>query len=230
MQKDAVAEMQQQEPQYRRPMLFLVQHYPVYTLGAASSKDNLLFDAASSPIPLYITERGGEVTYHGPGQLVLYPILDLRNHRQDLHWYMRALEQVAIDALGAVSGLQGEREAGLTGMWCQGAKLAAIGVRASRWITYHGMALNVTVDLSPFRLIVPCGIAGRPVASVKSLLAGGGGGSGDGTPAAPGWQVDDASLLRECRAALLEAFADVFSLSLEAQEPAAAQEDSLASG
>ncbi|EFN56622.1 hypothetical protein CHLNCDRAFT_12548, partial [Chlorella variabilis] len=148
--------------------LVLLQHPPVYTLGTGATEGHLKFDGAAPPLPLYRTERGGEVTYHGPGQLVLYPILDLRRPplQQDLHWYLRQLEEVAIRALEAASGLRGERIPGLTGVWVGGQKVAAIGVRASRWVTYHGLALNVVNDLAPFRQIVPCGIADRPVASV----------------------------------------------------------------
>ena len=109
------------------------------------------------------------MTYHGPGQLVLYPILNLRQFEADLHWYLRTLEDVVIDTL-AEFGLQGERIEGLTGVWVDGAKVGAIGVRAKRWITYHGLALNVTTDLSPFRDIVPCGIEDRPVTSMYDLL------------------------------------------------------------
>eukprot|EP00887_Chlorella_sp_A99_P001158 scaffold14.g1158.t1 len=150
----------------------LLQHPPVYTLGAGATERHLKFDPDRPPLPLYRTERGGEVTYHGPGQLVLYPILCLRAPPlcPDLHWYLRALEEVVIRALAEVSGLEGSREEGLTGVWVQGQKVAAIGVRASRWVAYHGLALNVTTDLGPFSGIVPCGIAGRPVASVRSLL------------------------------------------------------------
>ncbi|KXZ55719.1 hypothetical protein GPECTOR_2g1269 [Gonium pectorale] len=150
--------------------VLLLQHPPVYTLGAGSTTDNLRFPPGASPIPLYRTERGGEVTYHGPGQLVMYPILDLQSLTPDLHWYLRQLEQVVIEALEAVSGLAGERAEGLTGVWVGGAKVAAIGVRAKRWVSYHGLALNVVADLAPFDRIVPCGIADRPVTSVQRLL------------------------------------------------------------
>ncbi|KAL4444215.1 hypothetical protein ABPG75_011952 [Micractinium tetrahymenae] len=160
--------------------LLLLQHPPVYTLGAGATEGHLRFDPAAPPLPLHRTERGGEVTYHGPGQLVLYPILDLRclPLQPDLHWYLRSLEEVAIRALDAVSGLHGERIPGLTGVWVDGAKVAAIGVRASRWVSYHGLALNVVNDLTPFRQIVPCGISDRPVASVEGLLAGAAGTAG----------------------------------------------------
>jgi hypothetical protein len=106
-----------------------------------------------------------------PLQLVMYPILDLSRHQQDLHWYLRSLEEVVITALATTSGLRGERIEGLTGVWVDGAKLAAIGVRARKWVTYHGLALNVSTVLQPFTQIVPCGISDRPVGSVKTALA-----------------------------------------------------------
>ncbi|KAK9845768.1 hypothetical protein WJX81_001903 [Elliptochloris bilobata] len=143
-------------PQQRPPpagALLLLQHAPVYTLGAGSSLEHLSFDADAPPLPLHRTERGGEVTYHGPGQLVAYPVLDLRRFRSDLHWYLRALEEVVIRALREVSGLEGVRRAGLTGVWLPGGKVAAIGVRARRWVAYHGLALNVAPDLAPFAAI-----------------------------------------------------------------------------
>ncbi|KAG1659111.1 hypothetical protein FOA52_015904 [Chlamydomonas sp. UWO 241] len=153
-------------------VLLILQHAPVYTLGSGSTTDHVLFDALSSPIPLVRTERGGEVTYHGPGQLVMYPILDLQSapHSPDLHWYMRSLEQVIIDALAEVSGIEATRVPGMTGVWVGDAKLAALGVRARKWVTYHGVALNVVPDLVPFGAIVPCGIKGRRVGSVRSTL------------------------------------------------------------
>ena len=181
----------------------LLQHSPVYTLGAGSTLDHVLFDAAAAgAAPLVRTERGGEVTWHGPGQLVLYPILNLRYHRADLHWYMRALEEVVIRALARL-GLEGERSAGLTGVWVGGAKVAAIGIRAKRWCTYHGVALNVANDLAPFDRIVPCGLAGRAVTSVAALVA-------DRHRAAPA----PPELLGLVEGYVLEAFTEVFGLPL----------------
>ncbi len=112
--------------------MFLLQHPPTYTLGAGSTVDNLKFSQSDSPLPLFRVERGGEVTYHGPGQLVMYPILNLQRHQPDLHWYLRNLEEVVIRALEEVSGLRGERIPGLTGVWVDGHKVAAIGVRAKK--------------------------------------------------------------------------------------------------
>ncbi|KAF8063769.1 LIP2P [Scenedesmus sp. PABB004] len=183
-QRRRVAELCDPSTSDRRDTVFLLQHPPVYTLGAGSSEEHVKFDLAAPPHPLYRTERGGEVTYHGPGQLVLYPVLDLTRHRQDLHWYLRALEEIVIRALGDTSGLAGERLPGLTGVWVAGCKLAAVGVRARKWVTYHGLALNVSTHLGPFAAITPCGIADRPVGSVRAALAaeghGGGGGSAGG--------------------------------------------------
>lgn len=202
-----------------RDAVFLLQHPPVYTLGAGSTEDHVRFDPATSRIPLYRTERGGEVTYHGPGQLVMYPVLDLQAHTPDLHWYLRSLEEVVIRSLDAVSGLRGERVEGLTGVWVAGAKVAAVGIRAKKWVTYHGLALNVAPDLAPFADIVPCGIAGRPVTSVAQLLGG-------ATSAAAG---DAELLLQEYSFALLDAFAEVFGLEMAPGDSSAWLEHSLSS-
>ena len=116
----------------------------------------------STPVPLFRIDRGGEVTHHCPGQLVLYPVLNLQRHGADLHLYLRELEGVVIDLLAELD-LRGERIEGLTGVWLEGRKLAAIGVGARRWISQHGLALNVEADLAGFARVVPCGIADRPV-------------------------------------------------------------------
>lgn len=169
--------------------LVLLEHEPVYTLGTASALENVLFDARElrrdgaaaastterdgqkSDAPLLVrTERGGEVTYHGPGQLVMYPIVNLRRHRLDLHWYLRALEDVAIGVMGEVYGLHAGRKEGLTGVWVGDEKVAAIGLKVSKWVTMHGVAINIRCDLAPFKRIVPCGIHGHGVTSVRDLL------------------------------------------------------------
>ncbi|XP_022884788.1 plastidial lipoyltransferase 2-like [Olea europaea var. sylvestris] len=150
--------------------LIVLQHQPVYTLGSGSSEEYLKFDVEKAPLNVYRTERGGEVTYHGPGQLVMYPIINLRYHKMDLHWYLRALEEVVIRVLSSTFAIKASRIEGLTGVWVGDQKLAAIGIRVSRWITYHGLALNVNPDLSPFQKIVPCGIRDRRVGSIKELL------------------------------------------------------------
>lgn len=149
--------------------LILLEHPPVYTLGQGASLEFLKFDLAQAPELLYRTERGGEVTYHCPGQLVGYPILNLKHYRPDLHWYLRQLEEVLIRVL-ALYGLTGERISGLTGVWVAGRKLAAIGIKVSRWITMHGFALNVCPDLNGFEQIVPCGIANHPVGSMAQFV------------------------------------------------------------
>jgi lipoate-protein ligase B len=121
----------------------LLEHEPCYTLGRGADPGFLRFDPADPPLPLHRIDRGGEVTHHAPGQLVLYPVLNLQRHGADLHRYLRALEQVVIDLLAEL-GLTGERSPGHTGVWLAGAKVAAIGVGARRWISQHGLALNVS--------------------------------------------------------------------------------------
>jgi lipoyl(octanoyl) transferase len=153
--------------------LLLLEHPPVITLGVKVRNDRSNIRAtpaalAAEGVELFEAGRGGDVTYHGPGQLVGYPIVDLRPDRCDVHRYVRDLEQVMIDA-AATFGVAAERVPGLTGAWVNGAKLAAIGVRISRWITSHGFALNVGTNLSHFDLIVPCGIADRGVTSLSRL-------------------------------------------------------------
>ena len=149
--------------------VWLLQHPRCFTLGRGASEDHLLFDPEHPPAPLHRIDRGGEVTHHAPGQLVAYPVLDLRRRRTDLHWYLRQLEQVVIDVLQAL-GLQGERIEGLTGVWLDQRKVAAIGVGCRRWITQHGLALNVTCDLEGFRSVVPCGLKGRSVGRLRDWI------------------------------------------------------------
>lgn len=150
-------------------VLIFLEHPPVYTLGTGASLEFLKFDPALSRIPVHRIERGGEVTYHCPGQLVGYPILNLRYHCQDLHWYLRQLEEVLIRVL-ALYKLEGCRVPGLTGVWVEGRKVAAIGIKVSRWITMHGFALNVAPDLQGFEKIVPCGISDKPVGSLAQFI------------------------------------------------------------
>lgn len=154
--------------------LLLLEHPPVITLGVKTrnTRTNIIAsDAqlADAGVAVFQTGRGGDVTYHGPGQLVGYPIFDLNPHRRDVHKYVRDIEQALIDAV-AVFGVRAERADGLTGIWVGQNKLAAIGVRISRWITSHGFALNVSTNLSHFDLIVPCGIQDRGVTALERLL------------------------------------------------------------
>ncbi len=143
-------------------VLLLVEHPPVVTMGRSAKQQHLLASPellAARGVELFDVERGGDVTFHGPGQLVGYPIIDLKRHKQDLHWYLRQVEQALILALGHV-GIPAGRSAGYTGVWTQdGArKIASIGVHARDWVTWHGFALNISTDLRYFDLIVPCGI------------------------------------------------------------------------
>ncbi len=150
-------------------VLILLEHPPVYTLGQGASSQFLKFDPEQSDWDVHRVERGGEVTYHCPGQLVGYPILNLQYYRKDLHWYLRQLEEVLIRVL-AFYGLKGDRLPGLTGVWLEGRKVAAIGIKVSRWITMHGFALNVCPDLAGFDRIVPCGISNRSVGSLAQFV------------------------------------------------------------
>ncbi len=143
-------------------VLLLLEHPAVVTLGRNSREAHLRGEG----VAVFEVERGGDVTYHGPGQLVGYPILDLTGYRQDLHWYLRTLEQALIDALTEL-GIPAERHAGYTGVWTTGRKIASIGVHVKQWVTWHGFALNVTTDLSAFDRIVPCGIPGVVMTSLE---------------------------------------------------------------
>lgn len=152
--------------------LYLLEHTPVFTLGRKADEAHLLKsrDAlANMGIDVLEADRGGDVTYHGPGQLVAYPILDLRRRRQSIPWYLRKLEEVIIGFL-AEYGLEGGRIEGYTGVWVEGAKVAAIGIGIHNWVTFHGVAINIDPDMSHFQLIVPCGIPDKPVTSLKLLL------------------------------------------------------------
>ena len=191
-------------------LLLLVEHDPVYTLGRGTK-------ATSLPLPpaelerrgaeVFEVERGGDVTFHGPGQLVGYPILDLRRHRADLHWYLREVEGALIDGL-AMLGLAAERNLGLTGVWTRGRKIASIGIHVKQWVTIHGFALNVTTDLDWFGHIVPCGIDRVRMTSVAAELG-------------PTLPADELS--RSVRAGVVAAFASRFALAPRAVEPDALQ-------
>jgi lipoyl(octanoyl) transferase len=152
--------------------LLFLEHPHVVTMGRNGSQENILASSeilARTGIDYFETNRGGDVTYHGPGQLVGYPILDLREWRRDVHAYFNGVEQVLIDALASF-GICAERipERGFEGVWVKGEKIAAIGIHISRWITSHGFALNIDTDLNYFKYIVPCGLT-RPVTSLRRL-------------------------------------------------------------
>ncbi|HUU42200.1 MAG TPA: lipoyl synthase, partial [Planctomycetota bacterium] len=152
--------------------LVLVEHPPVVTLGRRADRSNVRVsedELRRRGFELHETARGGDVTYHGPGQIVGYPIIDLDRHRTGVREYLRLLEEVLIRTL-AEFDIDGRRIDGLTGVWTDRGKVAAIGVAVRRWITYHGFALNVNTDLSHFRVITPCGISGRPVTSLAEIL------------------------------------------------------------
>ncbi|XP_057744209.1 octanoyltransferase LIP2p, chloroplastic-like [Arachis stenosperma] len=195
--------------------LIVLQHPSVYTLGTGSTKDNLNFNINNAPFNVYRTERGGEVTYHGPGQLVLYPIINLRRHKMDLHWYLRTLEELVIRVLSSTFSIQASRVEGLTGVWVGNEKVAAVGIRVSHWITYHGLALNVTTDLTPFKWIIPCGIRNREVGSIKGLLlreAQSSNMAANGTNDLHSIMHDDGGLIGITRNSLIEEFSKVFQL------------------
>jgi lipoyl(octanoyl) transferase len=186
-------------------VLLLVEHPPVVTTGRGTKSGNLLLNAdglAARGIELFDVERGGDVTFHGPGQLVGYPIIDLRRHKEDLHWYLRQVEQVLIDALASLD-IRAERNPGKTGVWTSGRKIASIGVHARQWVTWHGFALNVTTDLSYFDVMVPCGITDVTMTSVERELLE----HAQGVCLSP-----SASLGDDAREAVLRAAARVFSL------------------
>ncbi len=174
-------------------VLILLEHPPVYTLGQGASLAFVKFDLDKSSYSVHWVERGGEVTYHCPGQLVGYPILNLQYYCKDLHWYLRQLEEVLIRVL-AVYGLKGDRLPGLTGVWLEGRKVAAIGIKVSRWITMHGFALNVCPDMSGFERIVPCGISDKAVGSLADWIP----------------EIN----LEEVRSSVAAAFASVFGVNL----------------
>ena len=178
--------------------LLLLEHPHVLTLGVRGDggRSHILATdeaLASRGIEIHETGRGGDITYHGPGQIVGYPIVDLNPDRRDVHRYVRDLETVLIRT-AADYGIEAQRVEGLTGVWVGDEKLAAIGVRIARWITSHGFALNVSTDLDQFNLIVPCGIADRGVTSLERLI---------------GRQID----MAEVEFRIIEHFANVFSLS-----------------
>jgi lipoyl(octanoyl) transferase len=152
--------------------LILTEHKPVITIGKTGSKNNLLANPEwlkKQNIEVIENDRGGDITFHGPGQIVGYPILNLAKFKKDIHWYLRAIEDVIIKSLGEL-GLTAERQEKLTGVWIENRKICAIGVKTSRWVTMHGFALNVLTNLDYFKMIVPCGINDKGVTSISHEL------------------------------------------------------------
>jgi lipoyl(octanoyl) transferase len=182
-------------------VLLLVEHEPVVTLGRGTRPGSLPLaplELARRGVEVHEVERGGDVTYHGPGQLVGYPIFDLRHHREDLHWYLRTLEAALVSALDTL-GIPAGTVPGLTGVWTRDRKIASIGIHVKQWVTLHGFALNVSTELSYFDLIVPCGIPDVVMTSVAVELG----------------RTDASALWNECRQAVIEGVARAFDLSLE---------------
>lgn len=179
-------------------LLLLVEHEPVVTLGRGTRPRSLPLSTTElerRDISVYEVERGGDVTFHGPGQLVGYPIFDLRRHREDLHWYLRRLESALIGGL-ATLGIEAGPNPGLTGVWTRGRKIASIGIHVKQWVTFHGFALNVNTDLSYFDLIVPCGIRDVVMTSVARELE----------------RSDPSVLWEETRQAVIEGMGTAFEL------------------
>ena len=178
-------------------VLLLVEHNPVVTLGRGTRAASLPLtpeQLTRRGLEVFEVERGGDVTWHGPGQLVGYPILDLTGHRPDLHWYLRRLEGALIAALARLQ-VPAERNPGLTGVWTRGRKIASIGIHVKQWVTLHGFALNVVNDLAGFELIVPCGIENVVMTSVALER---------------GQRDDPAALWTETRSAVIETFGEAF--------------------
>ena len=153
--------------------LLLVEHPPVFTIGTSGTSDNITVSKEflkSSGIEVFETNRGGDITYHGPGQIVGYPILNLKEHKKDLHWLLRSYEEVFIRLLKKEYDINAKRVKGLTGVWVGNEKITAIGVGVRHWITYHGFAFNINPNLDHFSYIIPCGILDKGVSSLKKIL------------------------------------------------------------
>lgn len=182
----------------RPDTLLFVEHDPVLTLGASFHEEHLMFSEAhyaEKGIAVEETARGGDVTYHAPGQLTIYPIFDLSKRGRDVHRWMRDLEETQLRTL-SVFGLEGYRLPPHTGAWCAGKKVAAIGVKIKKWVSMHGIALNCDLDLTPFGWIIPCGIREYGVTSLSELLG-------------------RAVTVEDAKQAVLRAFADVFEMEFE---------------
>jgi lipoyl(octanoyl) transferase len=155
----------------RHSFLILTQHPPVITLGKSGTYQNLLLSKEQlqqKNIQFFEIDRGGDITYHGPGQLIGYPILDLEKFKKDIHWYLRQLEQSIIETLEEFA-LHPKRIKELTGVWINNKKICAIGIKTTRWVTMHGFALNITTDLNAFQTIIPCGIQDKGITSLAEL-------------------------------------------------------------
>jgi len=178
--------------------LILTEHYPVITIGQKTNPAHLLTTETylkRQGIELYHIDRGGDITFHGPGQLVGYPILNLLDFKQDIHWYMRNLEEVIIRTLADFK-LPAQRIPDLTGVWVDNKKICAVGVRITRWVTMHGFALNVSTDLNHFQYIIPCGISGKGVTSIFE-------------------QIGNITNLNEVSSRVCANFEDIFDVSLQ---------------
>jgi lipoate-protein ligase B len=152
--------------------LIIAEHHPVFTIGRSGSRENLLMSTAEllgKGVSVLRVDRGGDITFHGPGQIVAYPIVDLKNRDRDLHLYMRDLEEAAINFLRRYS-IKAGKIAGRTGVWVDDAKIAFVGVAASDWVTYHGVSVNIDVDMRYFSMMHPCGIRGLAVTDLKEVL------------------------------------------------------------
>ncbi len=212
-------------------ILLLLEHEPTITMGRGTRESSLPLSAEAlraRGLTVVEVERGGDVTWHGPGQLVGYPILDLRRHREDLHWYLRQVEAVLIQALGRLE-IPAERNPGLTGVWTMGRKIASIGIHVRHWVTSHGFALNVENSLADFDLIVPCGISGVEMTTVAAEVARSPGRHGDTGLAPTRRRGDTATLNAATLSAVTAAMAEVFglepvSLTLEEILPAGTEE------
>lgn len=201
IQKQVCQEVQEGAPD----TLILVQHPAVMTLGAAFQAGNLLLNEAdyeARGIEVVTTDRGGDVTLHNPGQLVIYPIFNLEKHGRDLHFWMRQLEETMIHVCGSL-GIAARRNPPNTGCWIGDLKVASIGVKVKKWVSLHGIALNCCNDLTPFDLIVPCGIPGKPMTSLTEVL---------------GREVR----VSEAVPLTIQAFSEVFSITFPSAETAEA--------
>ena len=195
MQKDHVDMLKKERA---RNLLILLEHNPVFTIGRAGSGNNLLVEESllrTKGIDIIRTDRGGDITFHGPGQLIVYPIFDLKLLYKDMHKFLRDLEDVTIESLREFS-IPSFRRTARTGVWTERAKIASIGVGASNWVTYHGLAINANVDLGYFDMINPCGLTGVNMTSMQQEL---------------GHQVD----LDRLKYIVREKFADIFGLEIE---------------